>query len=143
MAREIVLDLSQFAKDLENCRVEIGAAARNAFHDIMDDWKREAVDIAPLDKGTLRRAIHYRTENKTGRSLNVEGWIRANATEESAKWPRFNYAYYLHEVKGEIKNPTTSGTEAKFLDVPAERNERQWIQQLENEIKAKIRGAGF
>jgi hypothetical protein len=143
VAKEIVLDLSKFTKDLDAMSAEIAVAARSSLHDIMDDWKREAINIAPLDKSTLRRSIHYRTSHKGTKGINIEGQISASAIEVSDKWGRFNYAYYIHEEKGDSFKGSTSGTEGRFLDIPAEKNEKQWIKQLEDDIREKIRGRGF
>jgi hypothetical protein len=106
----------------------------------MNEWRVEAVDLAPLDKGTLRRGISKKVVDKTtGSYLDMEGQIVAVAIEDSAKWPRFNYAYYLHEVKGEIKHPTTPGTVAKFLDTPVYIHHDKWIKKLEDDIRAAMK----
>lgn len=139
MAREFELDLTKFVRALNGATDAIAVGAKRGLHDALDDWKRESTDIAPLDKGTLRRGI---STEVGGEGLNLTGDITAVAIEDS-KSGRFNYAYYLHEIKGEIKNPTTSGTVAKFLDVPAEQNERKWLRDIEDEIKAEVKKHGF
>ncbi|NGQ95498.1 HK97 gp10 family phage protein [Brevibacillus sp. SYP-B805] len=132
MARDFELDVTKFIRALDGATEAIARGAKRGLHDALDDWRREATDVAPLDKGTLRRGIDTQIE---GDGLDLTGEISAVAIEDSRKG-RFNYAYYLHEVKGEIKNPTTPGTIAKFLDVPAEQNEKKWLDMIEDEIKA-------
>lgn len=139
MARELTLDLAKFAKALEEIPEVAFKAAKRGMHDALDEWKREATDIAPLDKGTLRRGIDTRIE---GDGFDLTGEVSAVAIEDSGKG-RFNYAYYLHEVKGEIKNPTTPGTEAKFLDIPAEKNEKKWMREIEAEIASELKKHGW
>jgi len=139
MAREIEFDLSGLIRGLESATEAIARAAKRGLHDALDDWRREATDVAPLDKGTLRRGIDTRIE---GGGLDLTGEISAVAIEDSGKG-RFNYAYYLHEIKGEIKNPTTPGTEAKFLDIPAEKNEKKWMREIEAEIASELKRNGW
>lgn len=139
MAENLELDLSGFINKINTTAESIAKGARTGMHDVLDDWKRESTDLAPMDKGTIRRSIDTEIE---GDGLDLEGSITANATE---KWGdgRFNYAYYIHEVKGDIKNPTTPGTIAKFLDKPAEDNEKRWQKMIENAIEEKIKKEGW
>lgn len=142
MARdfEFELDLTRFAHALHNAAETIADGAKRGLHDALDEWRREATNLAPLDKGTLRRGIH--TPPIEGDGLNLTGEIVANAIEDTGKG-RFNYAYYIHEVKGEIKNPTTPGTIAKFLDVPAEQHAEKWMREIEREIEIELKKHGF
>jgi len=135
MVRGLELDISKFAKALREIPEVTFKAAKRGMHDALDEWQRESTDIAPLDKGTLRRGIDTEVDGLTGE-------ISAVAIEDSGKG-RFNYAYYLHEVKGSIANPTTPGTEAKFLDIPAEKNEKKWMREIEAEIASELKKHGW
>jgi len=139
MAHEFELDLSKFIRDLNGATEAIARGAKRGLHDALDDWRREATDVAPLDKGTLRRGIDTRIE---GEGVDLTGEISAVAIEDSGKG-RFNYAYYLHEIKGEIKNPTTPGTVAKFLDEPAKQHADKWMREIEAEIEREVKKHGF
>lgn len=141
MAVGLKIDIAKFRRDLNATVDAIGAGAKRGMHDALDDWLRESRDIAPLDKGTLRQNIHQ--DNVIQNGLNIEGGLVANAVESSPGWPRFNYAYYLHEVKGDIKRPTTPGTVAKFLDEPAREHERRWVKMIENEINEEVKRKGW
>ena len=140
MARDFEFDLTKFQRALEKVPEVVYAAAKRGMHDALDDWKREAVDVAPLDKGTLRRGINPGDIEQDSGGLTGE--ISAVAIED---WngKRFNYAYYLHEVKGHIANPTTPGTVAKFLDEPAEKHADKWMRDIEAEIEAEVKKYGF
>lgn len=139
MARGLEIDLTKFAKALREVPEVTFRAAKRGMHDALDEWQRESTDIAPLDKGTLRRGIDTGID---GEGADMVGEITAVAIEDSGKG-RFNYAYYLHEVKGEIANPTTPGTEAKFLDIPAEKNEKKWMREIETEIASELKRRGW
>ncbi|MGG4142966.1 HK97 gp10 family phage protein [Paenibacillus algorifonticola] len=115
-----------------------------AAHDVMDTWKRKAVDVAPLDKGHLRRSIKVDTE-KDGD--NVTGTISASVIETHGARKR-DYAAYLHDeypVKhgDRFRHPTTPGTIPRFIDEPLERYGADWAAQMEDDIKAELRRRGF
>jgi len=130
------VDAERLARKLGATTDTIARSSKRALQDILDDWKRESTDLAPLDKGTLRRGIEAKMEG------DFEGVITANVTE-TWKGAPFNYAYYIHEVKEEIKFPTTPGTEAKFLEKPMQDNESRWYRMLEDEISRELRKEGW
>ncbi|QDX93635.1 HK97 gp10 family phage protein [Brevibacillus laterosporus] len=122
----------------------MGRGAKRGMHDVLDEWKVEAVDLAPLDKGLLRRGIHTKV---TGKSANLTATIQSSAVE-SSNGQRFDYAYYLHNVYPEkygdsFQNPTTPGTIPNYLEKPAEENKERWKQMIEDEIKAEMSRAGY
>lgn len=143
MSKNFEINLDKFANKIVAAGDTIGIGVKIGMQDVLDDWKRESTDLAPLSEhgGTLRKSIF--TELEVGKGLNVKGTITANATEKSKGYGRFNYAYYIHEIGGEIKNPTTPGTIDKFLDKPAEDNEDRWLGIIEDEIEDQLRKDGW
>jgi hypothetical protein len=146
---EISIDLSRFLNAIEEASQIVGDGAKRGLHDVMDEWLIKSRDVAPLDKGTLRRSMS--TDIK-GSGIDLTGEISAAAIEvaKKGKWAgqRFNYAYYLHEVypkkHGEsFKNPTTPGTIPQYLDKPAKQNEDKWKQHIEKEIEKALREKGW
>lgn len=128
-----------FESDLlaQALRKSVDATARglkNGLTDVKNDWKAEAVDIAPIDTSNLRKQITAEVFME-GDSTGVE--ITANATR-GAK--RFNYAYYIHEEDAGGKN--VNG-EKKFLDKPAQQNQDKWTKMIEDEIQSELRKAGW
>lgn len=118
--------------------------ARNGLNDVLDEWKRESTELAPLDTGTLRRGIQTEV---SGQDLNVRGGISVSAVEMTGSG-RFDYAHYIHEVYPEkygdsFQTPATPGTIPRFLDKPAEENQARWVRMIEDEIKAEMRAAGY
>jgi hypothetical protein len=142
MARELDIDIRGLTRALETATGLVRTAARTSIEDIMDDWQRESVDLAPVDTAALRRSIHTRIKQGTT-GASVTGTIHAKAVEAAPGWGNFNYAYYIHEVKGDSFQGRISGTKGRFLDIPAEQHEQQWIRSIEQEISRKIREAGF
>lgn len=132
MAKTFTLDTSSFRRALRNAPDAIGRGAQNALIDIKNDWKAEAIDNAPIQSGTLRQNIDANIFNP-----GIEGYIeiKANATREHG---RFNYAYYIHEGKG---NAVTG--EKKFLEKPAQENQEKWRRWLEEEIQNELAREGW
>jgi hypothetical protein len=144
---EISTDLTKFLHAIEEATAIMGDGAKRGLHDVMDEWLSKSRDLAPLDKGTLRRGMS--TDIK-GTGADLTGEINAVAIEvaKTGKWSgqRFNYAWYLHESGkyGEsFKNPSTPGTIPKFLDKPAKDNEDKWLKHIEKEIEKELKAKGW
>jgi hypothetical protein len=103
------------------------------MHDSLDDWVIQSRNIAPLDKGTLRRGI--KSEGVTGQGTNLVGEISSVAKERN-----FNYAYYIHELDAGGKNV---GGEKKYLDKSGEDNQNKWMRWVEEEIRTQLRREGW
>lgn len=135
------LDLSAFLSAIEGAADDIADGAKRGMHDALDAWVREAVDVAPIDKSTLRRSI-----TKAGVEQTVEGVIgtvTANATEKSKRYGRFNYAYYIHERDAGGKKLRKPGTVKRFLAEPAEKHAEKWLRDIEDEIKDELKRKGW
>lgn len=142
MAREFELNIHGLRRALENAPEVVVEAAKRGMHDALDDWKRQAVDVAPIDKATLRRGIQ--SEGVTGHTIDdLTGSISANATERNARGGRFNYAYYIHEQDAGGKQLRTAGTVKKFLEQPGRENADKWFGWIEDEIKDEMRRRGW
>lgn len=139
MAIDFTLDASALEHALLKSADAADRAAKNTLTDIKNDWKRGAVDDAPIAEvngGNLRRQIQAEVF-EPGADGYIE--IMANATRESSgKYKRFNYAYYIHEDKGVVK----SG-EKKFLDKTAIERQDEWQRWLEEEVAQELKKAGW
>ena len=129
------IDLRGYGRALNSTVGDIQKASRKGLTAAMNEWKRDAIDVAPLDSSTLRRSITFKTTDATG-SLNVDGVMRANAIEKRGG-SRFNYGYYIHEVKPDqsFKAPGAIGT---FLSTPLEQNDEEYIRIIDDMIRAGI-----
>ena len=131
------IDINKFVGELNATMDDVERGVEVGINDVMDDWRREAVNIAPKRDGQLRRDINTDVEY---RGDNVTGVITANSTQVSKTYGRFNYAYWLHEIKKDIANPTTPGTVAEFLTETGKRNEQRWYYLLEQAVREQIGG---
>lgn len=139
MARnEFNLDLAPLRNLIRRSPAAAGRGAQRGMRDIKDDWKRGAVDVAPLDTRNLRDQISGKVE---GSGLDTVVEIEANAMTSK----QFNYAYYIHEggFAADGKHLKTPGTVEEFLKQPAEQSEQRWQQMLEREIREQLTREGW
>jgi hypothetical protein len=143
MAREFEIDLTRFVDALDDAAETMAAGAKRGMHDALDDWRVKAIDIAPLDKSTLRRS--FGKNEISGEGLSLTGEFAVNTTERDKRkgGKRFNYAYYIHEKDAGGKKLRHPGTVKKFLDVPAEQNEDKWLRGIEQEIEDELKRKGW
>jgi hypothetical protein len=137
MAKDFTINISGLERLMQLSPQAAGKGAKQGLHDALDDWKAKAVDIAPIDKGTLRRGI--KAEGVTGTGLNMKAEISSTAIEDSGSG-RFNYAYYIHELNA---NGANVRGEKQYLDKSAEDNYEKWMRWVEEEIKKELRSAGW
>lgn len=133
MAKEFDLDVSEMKTLMLLAPMTAHKAAKGAMHDALDNWVVESRDIAPIDKGTLRRGI--RSEGVTEKNGELVGEVSSTAIERD-----FNYAYYIHELDAGGKNV---GGVHQYLDKAAEDNRDKWLGWVEDDIKAALRGEGW
>lgn len=136
MARNFTLDLRGFQGATARIPHLIARGGKRALDDIKDDWVREARDVAPIDTSNLRQQIHGEVEGQNLQDLQTV--VAGNAMDDG-----LNYGYFIHEQNMGGKNPRVPGTVKKFLDVPANQREDEWMKWLEEEIQAEIRQAGW
>lgn len=136
---EFTLDLSKLTRALSKSPEAAGRGAKLALGDIKRDWVREARDIAPIDSSNLRKQIQAEVFNP-----GVNGYveIEANATQDTGG-KRFNYAYYIHEQDAGGRQLRAPGTEKKFLDKSAEKQQSEWQRWLEEDIADELKKAGW
>ena len=118
MAGEFTLDTSKLKGALLRSEKETERGIKRGLIAIKNDWVADAVDLAPMDTGNLRKQI-------SGQVDDVSVMLRANAVHGG-----FNYGYYIHEVRGN-----------KFLDDAFDEAKAQ--ETLEREVEKALRKAGF
>jgi len=123
-------DTAGFTAGMELMQKRAVEAAKDGMHDAMDDLLLRSRNLAPLDKGTLRMTSWSEVSEKDG---VVEGAVYYDATEDG-KNGRVNYALITHEMDT-FKNPTTPGTQPKYLEQPFKEN----AERYRDEIAAAIR----
>ena len=129
----IEFDTSGLAAAFDNVKKRALDAAAREMGDAMDDLREKAVNLAPLDKGTLRGSAW--TEVATKGDV-VTGEVYFNATENGPKG-RVNYALIVHEM-GEFKNPTTPGTQPKFLENPLKANAERYVAEIDAAVRKEL-----
>ena len=139
MSMDFEIDVRDFIRRLDRTESAMAQGIKTGVNDVMDDWKRESTDLAPLEYGSLRRGI----DTEVGPvGDDIEGKISSTAIDSWQGRP-FDYAYYIHEVKEELTAPTTPGTIAKYLEKPAEDNSDRWRGLLERAIIQYLQREGW
>lgn len=129
-------DTNAFEALLRQVEQRIIAGATRGMHDATDDLLRESRDLAPLDKSPLRVNAWKEVEEADGR---VTGEVYYSAVENGGTG-RFNYALYMHEFDGRpnYANPTTPGTQPKYLEQPLKENAEKYVQWIAEEIRREF-----
>jgi hypothetical protein len=134
-------DGSDFLRGLRITNVEQRIAAKNGVHDAMDDLKRIAVDIAPIDSGDLRRSGHAKV---TEHHDKIVGEVSFSAVDNSSG-KRFNYAIWTHEADYNLgpisrQSPGTDGYTVgnKYLERPLRGEAEKYMRWIADEIRGAV-----
>lgn len=125
-------DFDAFFKSLDWTKVEVRQGAEEGMHDATDDLLRESRELAPLKKGTLRKTSGKNVDVTT---KGVVGEVYFNATERSKSGDVVNYALITHELGESFKNPTTPGTQPKYLEQPLMENAERYKELVADGIR--------
>ena len=128
-------DFDLFFKGLDWSKIAVRDGAEEGMHDATDHLLATSRDLAPLDKGTLRK-----TSGKSVESTNrgVTGEVFFTATEEKKSGEIVNYALITHELGESFKNPTTPGTQPKYLERPLKENADRYKQLIAEGIQREL-----
>ncbi|MFF2886641.1 HK97 gp10 family phage protein [Paenibacillus sp. NPDC057967] len=129
----LTFDTSAFTAGLDSIGGKALEGGKRGMHDAMDDLLRRSRELAPLDKGTLRTTAWTEVETE---GSSVVGEVYYSAVEDGNSG-RFNYALYTHEM-GEFKNPTTPGTQPKYLERPYKENVEEYRNWIAEEIRKEL-----
>ncbi|MHA7964967.1 hypothetical protein ACX93W_12560 [Paenibacillus sp. CAU 1782] len=124
-------DTHDFTKGLETLEQRITEGAARGLYDFTQMVHDASRQLAPNDKGTLRRES-WTEYSETPTTLSSE--IHFSVSEKDANGKAFDYALKLHEM-GEYKNPTTPGTQPKFLERPLKENAHKLTEYVAAEIR--------
>jgi hypothetical protein len=134
-------DFSGVVANMAQATARVKLAARNGIQDSVDDLKRIAVDIAPIDSGDLRRSGHA-TVRQT--PLSVIGEVSFSAVDNSGG-SRFNYAIKMHEGEYNLgpqsaASPGTDGYEVgnKYLERPLKGEAEKYMRWIAEEIRDAV-----
>jgi hypothetical protein len=134
-------DFSGVVANMELATARVKLAARHGVQDSVDDLKRIAVDIAPVDSTDLRRSGHA----KVTQSLNeIIGEVGFRAEDNSSGRP-YNYAIWIHEGDYNLgpqsaAAPGTDGYEVgnKYLERPLKGEANKYMRWIAQEIEGVV-----
>lgn len=128
-------DTSAFLAAAERTVQRTISAAERGMGDAVDALINDSRNLAPLDTGTLRSSAYGTVEAE---GTKVTGTVTYSVTEQSASGERFNYALYQHELGESYANPTTPGTQPKFLERPLKENAEKYLRIAAEEIRKEL-----
>jgi hypothetical protein len=141
MSSSFEINFSGVVANLQRMSDEVKHAAKNGVQDSMDDLKRIAVDIAPIDSGDLRRSGNAKVREN---AKSIVGEVSFSAIDNSSG-KRFNYAVWTHEADYKLgplsaQSPGTDGYEVgnKYLERPLRGEANKYIRWIAEEVRGVV-----
>ncbi|MEC1426625.1 hypothetical protein P9D51_10965 [Bacillus sonorensis] len=132
------IDASDFLRGLEVTDDEVIGAAAEAMEDNTDDLARIAQNIAPINKGILRRGMKKKFTLTRNRMI---GEVSFRAVENG-----FNYAIWTHEADYNLgpASAQAGGTDGytvgnKYLERPLKGESDRYLRNVENAVRRVLR----
>jgi hypothetical protein len=134
-------DFASVVANMEAATLRVRQAAKLGVQDSVDDLKRIAVDIAPIDSSDLRRSGHATvTETPT----NIIGEVSFSAVDTTGG-QHFNYAIWIHEGEYNLgplsaAAPGTDGYEVgnKYLERPLKGEAEKYVRWIAEEVEDAV-----
>lgn len=130
-------DITAFLTNLDLTDVRVQNAVKTGVQDCMDDLKRIAVDIAPIDSADLRRSGQAKVTQVAGHTL---GEVTFQAIDNG-----FDYATWIHEGDYNLgplsaQAPGTDGYSVgnKYLERPLRGESAKYLRWITEEIKDAV-----
>lgn len=134
-------DISDFLIKAQSNVTNVMQAGKVGVQDSIDDLARIATNIAPIDKGTLRRTVDTKAK-ASGDS--VIGEVSFSAVETS-KRGRFNYALWTHEMTYKLgeQSKAAPGVDGysvgnKYLSRPLYGEQSKYWKWVADSIRGRI-----
>jgi hypothetical protein len=134
-------DFASVVANMEAATLRVRQAAKLGVQDSVDDLKRIAVDIAPIDSSDLRRSGHATV---TETSTNIIGEVSFSAVDTTGG-QHFNYAIWIHEGEYNLgplsaAAPGTDGYEIgnKYLERPLKGEAEKYVRWIAEEVEDAV-----
>lgn len=135
----IEFDITAFVGALDRTKSSVLKSAVVGTHDATDSLLDTSRNLAPRDEGTLR--LTAGSDVQVNGDV-VEGEVFYSATSESKSGERINYALITHELHSgdgfsgvRFKDPTTPGTQPKYLERPLKENAEKYRDMIADAIR--------
>lgn len=133
--------LTDLKKLLYNADRYAKTGCLKAVREAGDYLKDEAEQIALKKTGNLRK--NMKREKAVGLGNEFSSTVVSNAWSNWKGINDFNYAYYLHEVQKNVKNPTTPNTVARHLATTLDTKRGELLDIMEHNIMEQFIKRGF
>lgn len=139
MSNSIEFDISAFVDGLTRSASNVRKSAKIGVGDATEHLLAASTDLAPMKKGTLRGSSGMQVDESGG---VIEGEVTFSATETDKNGERANYALITHELHSgdgfsgvRFKDPTTPGTQPKYLERPLKENAEKYRDMIADAIR--------
>lgn len=148
----IDFDLDNFFKSLDWTKIEVLKGAERGLVDATGDLMKKSVNLAPLyvRKGANDKRPSGGLRSSVGREVKAEGSsvvgeVIFHATEKTKSGDTKDYALITHELHSgdgfsgfQYKNPSTPGTQPKYLERPLKENAEEYKKLIADSIRKEL-----
>jgi hypothetical protein len=141
MSGGLEFDFASVVANMEAATLRVRQAAKDGVQDSVDDLKRIAVDIAPIDSSDLRRSGHATVRQSVTQTV---GEVSFSAVDNTGG-QHFNYAIWIHEGEYNLGPlsagaPGTDGYEVgnKYLERPLKGEAEKYMRWIAEEIEGAV-----
>lgn len=127
-------DFDDFFRGLDWSKAAIKEGAKEGMEDALEHLLRESRDLAPLSASGGRLRESGKMQSRVV-GEKVEGEVSFSVVEETESGEAYDYAVITHELGESYKNPTTPGTQPKYLERPLKQNADKYQEMIANGIK--------
>lgn len=143
----ITFDPANFLQNITIASLKAHKAAERGLEDCANELSRISSEIAPIDKGTLRKSHEETMNTKVG---ELSATVEFSINEQQLNGKNFNYGLWMHEGEynlGEQSSqaPGTTGWSGmhypvgnKYVERPAKGEDEAFKKHIADEIRADI-----
>lgn len=139
---DLKFDTSDLNAHIDLSLAKAQKAMVDGMQDAVDDLKRIATDIAPIDVGILRASGRVDVQSLATR---VNGEVSFSAVDNSPGYGRFNYALWTHEYDYNLgeQSKAAPGTDGysvgnKYLERPLKGERDKYVEWWQVEINKAL-----
>lgn len=137
MSGSLQFNYNGVVANMQTATQQVLQAATNGVQDSVDDLKRIAVDIAPIDSTDLRRSGQAEVTQTPGK---IVGEVTFRAVENG-----FNYGLWIHEGEYNLgeqsqQAPGTDGYPVgnKYLERPLRGESEKYVRWIAEEVRDAV-----
>lgn len=109
---------------------KIQEALKTSLFKVVQENAKQSLRIVPKDTGALRKSQYT-----IGTSSDDEIVVETGYDKDRS----LDYAVFVHEFFDLVQNPTTPGTQGKFLEIPMKELSQSLLKQVSRQLSTDIK----